>query len=156
MLTKHLTSAMMEKDPLIVAQHIQEFRQLGDVEIGVVGMDGQPVFNTDITVPEEIFAARKEAHIKSGEELFFYKPLKNERRCYGCHASKDKTRGMVVVKTSLRKAHAEINETAKRLIFFAVIIGLISEIFLIIVIRKMILNPWIPSIRDRDTEVRKA
>lgn len=154
MLTKHLTAAMIEKDPLIVAQHIQEFNQPEEMQIGVVGINRQFAFNTDIAVPEEIFAARKEAHIKSDEALFFYKPLKNERRCHACHSSGDKTRGMIVIKTSLRKAHAEINETAKRLIFFAVIIGLISEIFLIIVIRKMILNPL--DTLHQGTEVLRA
>ncbi|MEK7197569.1 MAG: ATP-binding protein, partial [Nitrospirota bacterium] len=75
------------------------------------------------------------------DALFFFKPLNNEPRCHSCQSPEDKTRGMIVIKTSLKKARSEINETAKRLIFFAVTIGLISEIFLIIVIRKMILNP---------------
>lgn len=48
---------------------------------------------------------------------------------------------MIVVKTSIKKARAEINETAKRLIIFAIVMGLTSEIFLIIVLRKMILKP---------------
>ncbi|MDO9287613.1 MAG: ATP-binding protein [Thermodesulfovibrionales bacterium] len=154
MLTKHLTSAMIEKDPLIVAQHIQDFNQPEEMQIGVIDMDGQPAFNTDIKVPEEILAGQKETHIQTNDAIFFFKPLKNEPRCHSCHSSEDKTRGMIVIKTSLKKARSEINETAKRLIFFALAIGLISEIFLIIVIRKMILNPL--DTLHQGTEVLKA
>lgn len=141
MLTRHLTAAMIEKDPLIVAQHIQEFSQPDEVEIGVVGANGKPAFNTDLAASEEIFAARKQTHIKTNDAVFFFMPLRNELRCRSCHSPEDKTRGMIVIKTSLKKANAEINKTAKRLIFLAVAIGLISEIFLIFVIRKMILSP---------------
>ncbi|MFA4827950.1 MAG: ATP-binding protein [Thermodesulfovibrionales bacterium] len=145
---------MIEKDPLVVAQHIQEFSQHEEMQIGVVGINRQFAFNTDVTVPEEIFAGQKETHIKTNDALFFFKPLNNEPRCHSCHSSEDKTRGMIVIKTSLKKARSEINETAKRLIFFAVTIGLISEIFLIIVIRKMILNPL--DTLHQGTEVLKA
>lgn len=153
-LTRHLTSAMIEKDPLVVAQRIQEFNQPEEMQIGVLDTDGQPAFNTDIRVPEEIFAGQKETHLKTNDALFFFKPLNNEPSCHSCHSSEDKTRGMIVIKTSLKKAHTEINETAKRLIFFAVTIGLISEIFLIVVIRKVILNPL--DTLHQGTEILKA
>jgi len=140
-ITNHLTTVMLEKDPLKVALLIHEFAQPEEVKIGVVGRNGMPAFDTDISVPMEIFTAQRETSIKSDGELVFFKPLKNEGRCHNCHNPEDKTRGMIVIKTSMRKAQAEVNETARRLIFFAVLIGLISEIFLIIVLRKMILIP---------------
>ncbi|TAL22107.1 MAG: HAMP domain-containing protein, partial [Nitrospirae bacterium] len=141
MFAKHLSSAMVEKDPLIVAQHVEEFSLAGEMEIGIAGNNGQPAFNTYITAPEKILAAHEETSIRSNGELILFKPLKNELRCHGCHSPGDKTRGMIIVKTSLRKAHAQLNETAKRLIGFSILIGLISELFLIIFLRKMILRP---------------
>ncbi len=140
-ITKHLTTAMFEKDPLEVARYIQEFDQPEEVKIGVVGPDGSPAFNTDIIVPKEIFATQKETSLKSDNDVIFFKPLKNEGRCHGCHNPEDRTRGMIVIKTSVKKAQAAVNETAKRLIIFAIAMGLTSEIFLIIVLRKMILKP---------------
>lgn len=140
-ITKHLTLAMLEKNPREVVSLIKELDQPEAVRIGVAGPDGLPAFKTDINIPREIFNAQKDMHISNENELIFFRPLRNESRCYACHNSDDRTRGMIVIKTSLRKANAEITETAKRLVFFAILIGLISEIFLIIVLRKMILIP---------------
>ncbi len=153
-ITKHLATAMFEKDPLEIARYIQEFDQPKEVEIGVVGHDGSPAFNTNIIVPEEIFTTQEETSLKSDNELIFFKPLKNDDRCHRCHSPEDKTRGMIVIKTSMEKANAEVNETARRLIFFAIFIGLTSEIFLIIVLRKMILKPI--GILNKGAEILKA
>lgn len=141
MLSKDLTIAMIGKNPFEVAEHIVHFNKYEGIRVGVVGKDGLPAFNSNIKVPEEVFAAQKELRVLSENELVFFRPLPNEPGCYGCHNPKDKTLGMIVFKTSVKKAKAEIASMAKRLIAFSLIIGLISEIFLILVARKMILNP---------------
>ena len=145
---------MLGKNPREVVSLIKEIDQPEAVRVGVAGPDGLPAFKTDINIPREIFNAQKDMHIRHENELVFFRPLKNESRCYACHNPDDRTRGMIVIKTSLRKANAEITETAKRLVFFAILIGLISEMFLIIVLRKMILIPL--NTLHKGTEILKG
>ena len=132
---------MMEKNPAVVSENIRAFNREQGLKIGVVGRNGLPAFDTDITVPKEIFDAQKDHYISSDSEFVFFKPLANGNNCHGCHSAEDKTRGMIVIKTPTTEAQKEIEKTEKRLIFFAIILGLTSEIFLITVLRKVILNP---------------
>ncbi|MEW6109655.1 MAG: ATP-binding protein [Nitrospirota bacterium] len=136
-----LLFTMLEEDPRETIDHLRLFNQREGIRVGVIGPNGLPAFDTDLPVPAEIFSARKETHIKAGSELFFYKPLKNDFRCSRCHNPENSTRGMIVVRTSMEKAETEIRETAKRLLFFAFFLGLTSEIFLLVVMRKTVLEP---------------
>ncbi|MDH4230773.1 MAG: ATP-binding protein [Nitrospirota bacterium] len=124
-----------------IIEHIKTFNHSEGAKVGVVGPDGMPAFATGIPVPKEIFASQKEANIITDDELIFYRPLKNSERCRQCHKSEDKTRGMLVIKTSMKKANAEIKGTARRLLFLALLLGLASEFFLLFVLRKKVLNP---------------
>jgi signal transduction histidine kinase/HAMP domain-containing protein len=145
---------MLEKDPLKVAYRILEFEMPDEISIGVVGTEGLPAFSTNISVDKEIFKSQKETFVKSENELIFFKPLLNENRCYGCHDPKDKTLGMIIIKNSMKKVNAEVNKTAKRLVFFAIFVGIISEVFLIVVLRKLILIPL--STLNRGAEILKT
>lgn len=132
---------MIEDNPQAVAENIRSFRKAKDLDIGVVGKNGLPAFGANITVPKEIFDAQKEHYITSGNEFIFFKPLINAQECHGCHSAKETTRGMIVIKTSMISAQKEIAETAKRLLIFAIFLGLASELFLMFVLRKIILIP---------------
>ncbi len=141
LVAQNLIFMMMENDPLTVAENIRAFNKSKDLDTGVVGKNGSPAFGTDITISKEIFDAQKEHYLASGNEFIFFKPLSNAQECHACHSSEDKTRGMLVINTSMLGAKKEIAETAKRLLIFAIFLGLASELFLMFVLRKMILNP---------------
>ncbi|MFZ2196661.1 MAG: PAS domain S-box protein [Thermodesulfovibrionales bacterium] len=132
---------MTESEPAVIVENIRAFNRDKGIKIGVVGGNGLPAFDTDITVPKEIFDAQKDHYITSDSEFIFFKPLANETRCHGCHSAEDKTRGMIVIKTTIIEAQKEIEKTAQRLMVFAILLGLASEIFLIIVLRKIVLGP---------------
>lgn len=132
---------MLEGKPEAIIKHLNGLNKVKDFKIGILGKDGRPAFDTDITVPKKIFDAQKDHYISSDKEFIFFKPLANEIKCHGCHSAEDKTRGMIVIKTPIIEAQKEIGKTAQRLIVFAILLGLVSEIFLIIVLRKIVLGP---------------
>lgn len=138
---KEITSMMLKGDPADIVEIIRTFNKAGTLEVGVVGPNGSPAFDTSLTVPGEIFSAQKDYYTQSAGALIFYKPLPNDKGCRRCHNAGDETRGMVVIRTSMKKAREEIARTAGRLTIFAVCLGLLSEVFLIIVLRKYILKP---------------
>ena len=141
LVTNDLVFMMTESKPAVIIENIRAFNREQGFKIGVVGRNGLPAFDTDITVPKEIFDAQKDHYITSDSEFIFFKPLANENKCHGCHSAEDKTRGMIVIKTPIKEAQKEIEKTEKRLIVFAIFLGLTSEIFLIIVLRKIVLGP---------------
>jgi PAS domain S-box-containing protein len=132
---------MAESKPDVIIKNLRALNREQGLKIGVVGRNGLPAFDTDITVPREIFDAQKDHYITSESEFIFFKPLANEARCHGCHSAEDKTRGMLVIKTPIIAAQKEIEKTAQRLMVFAILLGLVSEIFLIIVLREIVLVP---------------
>lgn len=145
---------MLENDPKKTIEHIKIFNKTEGIKVGIAGVNGLPAFKTDITVPEEIFSGQTKTHIKSDSDIVFYIPLKNDKKCYRCHSPEDKTRGMIIIKTSMKQAQDEVNETAKRLLFFALFLGLTSEIFLIVIMRKIILKPI--NVLNEGAEILKA
>ncbi len=140
-ITGDLSVIMLLGSQQEIIEHIKAFNHSEGVKIGVVGPDGLPAFTTGIPVPKEIFSSQKEANIITDDELIFYRPLRNSERCWQCHKAEDKTRGMLIVKTSLKKADAEIKGTAQRLLFLALLLGLASEFFLLFILRKKVLVP---------------
>ncbi|MBI5640137.1 MAG: GAF domain-containing protein [Nitrospirae bacterium] len=132
---------MQEQLPDSLIQKIAVFNRTENIRIGVVGPNRRPAFGTDITIPEEIFSAQKEHYLKDGHELVLFKPLINSKTCHGCHNPNDKTRGMIVIKTSMAEAEEQVSSTAKRLLIFALFLGLTAEVFLAFVLKKMILKP---------------
>ena len=141
LIANDLISMMLEQDPNIVVKHIAAFNKTGNLKIGVTGQNGSPAFNTNIPVPVEIFSAQKESYVTTEKEFIFFKPLQNDKECHACHSSGDKTRGMIVIKTPFLEAKNEINKTAKRLLFFAIFMGLTTEILLITILKKTVLDP---------------
>jgi PAS domain S-box-containing protein len=132
---------MTSEKPDDVTNNINAFNKAKDVGVGVAGKDGLPAFKTDIAIPREIFDAQKEHYLVSDGEFIFFKPLANDGRCHGCHSAKDKTRGMIVIKSPMKEALAAVGKTKKRLFYFALFLGLTSEAFLFLVLRKTILLP---------------
>ena len=141
LITNDLVFMMTESKPAAIIENIKAFNREQGLKIGVVGGNGLPAFDTHITVPREIFDAQKDHYITSDSEFIFFKPLANENRCHGCHSAEDKTRGMLVIKTSIKEAQKEIEKTAQRLVVFAIFLGLASELFLITALRKIVLGP---------------
>ena len=132
---------MAEKNPGAAAEKIDAYNKAGKIKIGVAGPDGLPAFHTDIVIPAAYFKAHEERFVASDSDYVFFKPLANTKNCHGCHSAADKTRGMLAIKGSLAQADKEVADTAKRLLILAVIIGLASEVFLLVVLRKTILKP---------------
>ena len=88
----------------VITENIRAFNREQGLKIGIVNKNNLPVFGTDITVPREIFDAQNDHYITSGSEFIFFKPLANENKCHACHSAEDKTRGMLVIKTSTKEA----------------------------------------------------
>jgi signal transduction histidine kinase/HAMP domain-containing protein len=132
---------MLRADPAALIDNMRALNNTGTMKVGVVGSRGRPVFGTDIPVPEEIFRLNSDYRVTTAEELTLYRPIPNDKRCHRCHSPQDKKRGMIVIKTSLAEAEEETSETARRLAIFAVFLGLTSEAFLMVALRKKILDP---------------
>jgi len=126
-----------------VSDVIFTLREINNPEwgISIVGPDGTPAFGGKVTVPERILLNATEVTEREKNFLIFYKPLFNSAACAGCHNPQDKIRGMLIIKHSLEGMNKEIEGTAKRVIFFALLLGVISEAFLIFIIKRFVLNP---------------
>ena len=118
LVAEDLILEMARQKPEAVSENIQAFNRDKGIGIGIAGKDGSPAFKTDIAIPKEIFDAQKEQFLVSGGEFIFFKPLANESRCHSCHSAKDKTRGMIVIKSSMKEAEAAVGKTKKRLFYF--------------------------------------
>ncbi len=140
-IAQDITHMMLNSNPDAVKDDIKTLNNTRAMRVGVVGPRGTPAFGTDIPVSEEIFHMQNDYYVVSPKELTFYRPIENSARCHHCHSAEDKKRGMIVIKTPLAEAEAEISETARRLVTFAFILGLTSEAFLMVALRKEILNP---------------
>lgn len=145
---------MLNSGPDAVRDNIRILNNTQTMRVGVVGPRGTPAFGTDIPVTEEIFHMQNDYYVVSPKELTFYRPIENGAKCHQCHSAEDKKRGMIVIKTSFAEAEAEISETARRLVMFAFILGLTSEAFLMIALRKNILNPL--GVLNHGAELLKA
>ncbi|MBI5102631.1 MAG: HAMP domain-containing protein [Nitrospirae bacterium] len=141
LISEDLVFMMTEEDPTSVIRNIDAFNKSRDVRIGVVGSDGRPAFKTSIEIPKDIFSSQKEQTLKSDGEFILYKPLLNDKVCHKCHSPADPTRGMIVIRTSMARADADVRATAKRVIVFGFLLGLMSEGFLLIILRKTVLKP---------------
>lgn len=137
----NLKLSMTEKDPKAVMQYIKTFDRSKEIKVGIIGPKGIPAFGTSIEAPKKFLNIKEKTYEIFSNNILLYKPLQNEKQCHGCHNPDEKYRGMIIVSSSLEKANAEINGTAKRLFSYALFLGITSEIFLIIVLRKMIINP---------------
>ena len=124
-----------------VIQYIETINRSPEMKVGILGHNGSPAFGTHFTLPAATFSSSHPEPVITGKEIIFYAPLTNEQRCHGCHNPKDSTRGMVVIKHSLEIMEGQIAGTATRIIFFALLIGFISEAFLVLIMRRTILNP---------------
>ncbi|MDA8433318.1 MAG: ATP-binding protein [Nitrospiraceae bacterium] len=132
---------MLDSDPDVLAGNMKAINGTGAMTVGVVGTQGRPAFGTSLAVPEEILRLDRDYHVATAEELTLYRPIPNDRRCHRCHSAKDSKRGMMVVRTSLAGAQNAVSETARRLLLFAIILGLASEAFLVAALRKKVLEP---------------
>lgn len=141
LVAQNLVFMMGEKTSSAVAENIGAFNRVGKAQIGVVGPKGLPVFNTSLLIPPYIFSAQQEQYIIRGNDFLFFTPLRNEERCHACHNPADATRGMIVIKSSLAGARAEISATARRLLAFALFLGVTSEVYLLLLLRRMVLAP---------------
>jgi signal transduction histidine kinase/HAMP domain-containing protein len=140
-IAQDITHMMLNSNPDAVKDNIAILNNTRTMRVGVVGPRGTPAFGTDLPVAEDIFRMQNDYYVVSTKELTFYRPIANDTRCHHCHFAEDKKRGMIVIKTSMAEAEAEISETARRLVIFAFILGLTSEGFLMLVLRNKILNP---------------
>lgn len=141
LIASDLKNHMLSEDVPTIAEQLKELNNRHSLDVGVVGPDGKPVFSTNLPVPEGIFRGRKEKTVSAGDSLTFYKPLFNERSCHACHNPAKTLLGMIVIKRSLAAMNAEIKDTARRILLFAFFLGIASEIFLLVILKKLVINP---------------
>ena len=141
LVAEHLRTLMLDNKSQEIISYIDKINRENSVKVGILGHDGIPAFGTELDAPAETFSAQKSLFTRTKDALIFYKPLNNEKGCHKCHSLHDSTRGMIVIKHSREIIEGGIRETARRILLFAVFLGLTSEIFLIIVLKKMILKP---------------
>lgn len=133
---QNLITMMTNENPDVIAQNVRAFNKTKETKIGIIGKNGLPAFGTDIAVQKQIFDAQEDHILTEGNEYVFFKPLSNDVKCHGCHSAEDNTRGMIIIKTSMKTAHEEITNTAKRLLLFALLLGFTSELFLMFILKK--------------------
>jgi PAS domain S-box-containing protein len=142
LIANDLTFKMMSlKNSQLITENLHALTAERKIQIGLVGKDGLPVFGTGLTIPKDVFEAGKEQYLVSEDEFTFFRPLANHTKCHSCHSAEDKTRGMIIIKSSLKEAREVLARTEKRLFFFAIFLGLTSEAFLFLVLRRTILKP---------------
>lgn len=132
---------MLSKNHDEVADNIRAFNKSDRLKVGVVGPDGSTAFGTDMPIPPKHLQSQQEQFIATDDAYLLYKPLPNAPSCHGCHPPGDDNRGMLVIESSMMGAKQEIAATGRRLLWFAVVAGLVSEAFLLVTMRRYILNP---------------
>lgn len=132
---------MLENNQPEMSNLLAHLNNQTDNKIGVIGHDGKPAFGSTLTANEKIFTEQKTLTVIDGSEMTFYKPLPNETACHACHSPLDSTRGMMILKRSLLSVQGEVNKTARSIVYFALLLGLLSEIFLVYILRSMVLQP---------------
>lgn len=153
-ITKDLREAMLDKDPAIVKRMLSSHSTMPGIKTAVLRNDGSLAYgDMDYQVPRDLITSPKESSIELKNDLVFLKPLPNQEECHKCHSSRDRFRGIVVVKISTEKVRREVDSTAKHMAIFGFLTALISGSALILVLRKMVLNP-LTTIRDGSVKLR--
>lgn len=114
-------------------------RESREESVVILGPNGKAAFGTVADPSFSVPGGRQQEGAPKG--FVFYKPLYNEPRCHKCHNPTDATRGAILIRHSMTSIDSEIRETGKRIVLFGFLLGLTSEIFLLVVMRKTVLNP---------------
>lgn len=141
LVVEHLRELMIDNRPEGIVKYIQDVNKDTRMKVGIYGREGKPAFGTDIQAPATGAAGQAETFIRTKDDLIFYRPLQNTENCRSCHAPEYAFIGTVVVKHSVQKMEEAIRGTVRQILIFALFLGITSEIFLLIIVRKMILKP---------------
>jgi len=141
LVVEHLRELMFDNRPEGITKYIEDINKDTRMQVGIFGQDGRPAFGTNIQAPARGDAGHEETFVRTGDSLIFYRPLQNNEQCRRCHDAGHPVIGTVVIKHSVLKMEEAVRGTARRIILFALFLGLTSEIFLIIIVRRMILGP---------------
>lgn len=136
----HLEELMSSHNTSGITSYIEKLNRTGGMNVGIFGRGGDPAFGTGT---QQVLSPLPDTHtvVSTGTSLVFYRQIPNEKRCHACHGPQDNTRGTVVITHSTEKMQKEIRTTALRIIWAALLVGIASEFFLILTIRKMVLGP---------------
>jgi PAS domain S-box-containing protein len=132
---------MFKGESAEVTQFLETANKERYLGISVLGPNGKPAFGTQADPSLRELSKRGSSAVIKGHKLIFYKPLSNEQRCHNCHSPLDATRGAIITTHSMEKVDGEIRKTALRILLLAIFLGITSEIFLLVVLRKWILRP---------------
>ncbi len=124
-----------------ITDYIRELNEAGEIEVGIFGPGGSPAFGSKMQLPDARFAPRAGEAIHLDGKLVFSRPIRNEKRCHACHSPEDENRGTVVIKHSAVRMEQEIRTTVRNILLFALFLGITSEIFLLVILKKMVLGP---------------
>lgn len=146
---------MLDENPAVISRHIEKLQKDVNAAVGVVGPDGKPAFKTTLLAPPGAVGAKEMKTFLSEDTLVFFKPMANEERCHRCHSPSESTRGAVIVKTSLTEALKEIEGTERRLLYYGLMLGVLSEFFLVVIIRRLVIKP-LGALRKGAEDVREG
>lgn len=141
-ITKVLQESMMEGKAEVTADFLKKLTGSGDIVLNVVDIRGNKVFMGEgaLHVPDSVIKNMKTYREFKDENVYFYLPLKNERRCRGCHHT-GSLRGVVVASVPFGNVKREIADTKFRFFIYGLLMMFISSAVLYIVIRKFIHQP---------------
>jgi adenylate cyclase len=75
------------------------------------------------------------------KEIDYYFPIDNQTDCMVCHGSDHAARGIIHYRLSMAGAYRQIDRNRNTLLIFFAIVGTVLAILLIVVLRRMIVNP---------------
>jgi PAS domain S-box-containing protein len=133
---------MLEKDPAVVRRMLSSHNIMDGVKAAVLRNDGSLFYgDIDYRIPPDLITSPRESSLELPDALVFLRPLVNQKECHQCHSPRDRVRGIVAIKISTEKVKREVATTAKHMAIFGFLTALISGSSLILVLRKMVLNP---------------
>lgn len=137
----HLNELMFSNNSSGITAYISDVNRIGEMEVGIFGPDGRPAFGTTMTDTMRPLPDQMQTFSRTDHSIIYTRKLSNDKRCHSCHNPKDETRGMVVIGHSLDRMEQEIGKTVRNIVWFALFLGITSELFLIGIMKKMILGP---------------
>lgn len=133
---------LVEKKPAVIRQLVTDHDIPGEIQAALFKGDGTLYAGkTDQRVPADMFSTPREISFNDNEHLTFFTPLLNEKACQKCHASDKTVLGVLMVNISTKKITAVTRDLLKNMIFFTIVVAVLSSGLLIVILRRNIFQP---------------
>jgi PAS domain S-box-containing protein len=133
---------LVEKKPAVIRTLVTNHNVPGEIQTALFRGDGTLYAGeTDHRVPLDMFSVPKETSFMAGERLIFFTPLLKEMACQQCHASDKTVLGVLMVDISTRKMLSVTRDLLKSMIFFTIVIAVLSSGLLIVILRRNVFKP---------------